>query len=1551
MSVNLEPARAHHEVRDARRAFHVSRADLRMLEKRNRAGEGEVQNEEVFAKIEETEELGRRCIAACDDYDELASEEPQLWGDDDGADPLLLLPLRLETVYRNDGEAGLELMIRVYPDDIHIDSHDPTLTAAERAATEAYWREVWAAGPHDERRRTAWSRLVAAIGPGRAAWAAKALRPGQTQWPDTETPVGVTGPSPEPWEAEPRMRDGAWTRPANSSVLPDRLVFSGYEVDDDTRQLVLAWREEGEPIPEVLDVGPGPDSPVPPAWLTDFDEAVRVGMGVRIAIEGEMRPDYELVTVAGVRGGTSEHTADLISALLDAHRCTDGLAVLPTGTPTNNTEATRSAWRTRMAPPPPEEAGAQRAALGDSPPGEPPAAARASLALGPAAGQVLAETPDGLDGDDHELLTELHAAIGAMAAASTRWMDYDADTQVDLTFLVSHFVDHVRARGQLPTLRVGRQPYGILPVTSLDLWRGADIDQRILDHVQAFRTFAEFQSWRSPSVGRSGDADEVINDLLHRLPASRRVRFVQQVPVDPPFQPVPDSPIGTVPASNNFAWLQPPDMTIPPFPLEFSVTTEATPQLQELLNAAPLGTLFGALYEFGQLQSQHAEAPPEVLQRIFDLAPAFKGLREGRLGLWYDLAITVLRMYYTRLDQRLQSGSPVESVVGLLDGRVTVEEGTVPGIFDWAAMAMDRLAVAEVQAYGDLPRLERLLCEVLDTQSHRLDAWITSVASTRLEQVRGDRPDGTHLGAYGWVTDLRPRGWEPPSVPTDPEDDEMVDGGSEGGGEGAAEGGETEASETEAPEAEAPETEAPEGGEEQDPEDEAGQETWLGNEIPPLSEDDSADGSGGDSGGDSGDDSEEALAAAQDNDGYLVAPSMHQATTAAVLRSGWLSHTDDQAFCIDLRAGRVRKALDVVDGVRSGQTLGALLGYRLERALHDAHLDQLINAFRTGYPTPRLADPEAPDSEEARTATAARDVVDGQALIADFTAHDRQLQDLDSLTSQLSADLLPLLDQALPVVNDLEATVDAVGDLLLAESVHHLVAGNPLRAGQAADGIARGDNLPQDFEVLRTPRAAVDVTHRLGLLAPASGTEGWAADRPLAALEPALERWCQSRLGPAAGWEFAFGDPDSPTSVSLAELGVCALETVLGAGLFGNRANQGSTTLSDPDGTLARRLLRQAPADGQITEAGVQRFAELQLLCRALAEVLAAGRPLLGTDLDTAAGADWSAADLPELAARITAWHEAVTTALAELDEEYEELPDTADEVAHRLETLAGLGVAGAWPTADADQAAALGEQARAVLSRFRAEPLPPLPGPPPQEPSAVLEWVTQLRTAVSSVFGRALPVLPVLRLNGSAAATALTGPAPQGADEEAVEDWLLEMERVRPQARVLGDALAAAETLAGTAPCTAVVAQTPAGQPWIARGPAPVPSRRRPAPHHCAVLRADSAADPGEIAGLVVDAWTETVPEPAAGDPGDQEELGGLAFHYNQPDARAPQALLLALPPDCERGWRMQDVHAVVEETFALAQLRGMDLNDLFHLRGLLPVQWLRPEHGWGPL
>ena len=93
------------------------------------------------------------------------------------------------------------------------------------------------------------------------------------------------------------------------------------------------------------------------------------------------------------------------------------------------------------------------------------------------------------------------------------------------------------------------------------------------------------------------------------------------------------------------------------------------------------------------------------------------------------------------------------------------------------------------------------------------------------------------------------------------------------------------------------------------------------------------------------------------NGGFLHAPSLNHAVTAAVLRSGYLANATPEtpdALAVGLSSRRVRTALDVLEGMRNGQSLAALLGYQLERGLHDAHglaeVDELILDLRKAFP-------------------------------------------------------------------------------------------------------------------------------------------------------------------------------------------------------------------------------------------------------------------------------------------------------------------------------------------------------------------------------------------------------------------------------------------------------------------------------------------------------------------------------------------------------------------------------------------------------------------------
>src|SRR5689334_588856 len=50
--------------------------------------------------------------------------------------PVALLPVRIETRFADDA-TGVLLKVRIYPDQIHVDAHDPRVTPGENAARAA----------------------------------------------------------------------------------------------------------------------------------------------------------------------------------------------------------------------------------------------------------------------------------------------------------------------------------------------------------------------------------------------------------------------------------------------------------------------------------------------------------------------------------------------------------------------------------------------------------------------------------------------------------------------------------------------------------------------------------------------------------------------------------------------------------------------------------------------------------------------------------------------------------------------------------------------------------------------------------------------------------------------------------------------------------------------------------------------------------------------------------------------------------------------------------------------------------------------------------------------------------------------------------------------------------------------------------------------------------------------------------------------------------------------------------------------------------------------
>ena len=156
----------------------------------------------------------------------------------------------------------------------------------------------------------------------------------------------------------------------------------------------------------------------------------------------------------------------------------------------------------------------------------------------------------------------------------------------------------------------------------------------------------------------------------------------------------------------------------------------------------------------------------------------------------------------------------------------------------------------------------------------------------------------------------------------------------------------------------------------------------------------------------------EPVYASANNPGFVHTPSLTQAATAAMLPSGHLTHAGPQRpndlLAIDLSSERVRLATWLLDGVRQGQPLGALLGYRFERGLHERQLDQFIAVFRRIVPFGELLKArvawEDAEAEAARLRTLGHpDLADAErALNAARMRHDQLLAEQASLPGRIA---------------------------------------------------------------------------------------------------------------------------------------------------------------------------------------------------------------------------------------------------------------------------------------------------------------------------------------------------------------------------------------------------------------------------------------------------------------------------------------------------------------------------------------------------------------------
>lgn len=272
----------------------------------------------------------------------------------------------------------------------------------------------------------------------------------------------------------------------------------------------------------------------------------------------------------------------------------------------------------------------------------------------------------------------------------------------------------------------------------------------------------------------------------------------------------------------------------------------------------------------------------------------------------------------------------------------------------------------------------------------------------------------------------------------------------------------------------------------------------------------------------------------KDKGEYVMAPSIQHALTAAVLRSAYtntMSHNGDSHMCINLSSARARQALRMLENVKNGMSTGIILGSDLERYLHEAQsrygveMDAYIYPLRKFFP--QSIDIEALDR---RASNHTMEVINGEVLLNSFMDRWNYGNNDDkigriSLWLEKNSDSLEWLKELKEdkLLNDkrklkvlflmierMQDSYDALNDLLLGEGVFRLVASDRESFGAISNFMSKGSGNVPDPAILSTPMEYVAVAHKVAVAVPQASSSPLAM---LAMAEPGINEWVGTLLG------------------------------------------------------------------------------------------------------------------------------------------------------------------------------------------------------------------------------------------------------------------------------------------------------------------------------------------------------------------------------------------------------------------------------------------------------
>jgi len=1105
--------------------------------------------------------------------------------------PVLLLPVRLETRFMDN-----ELWVRIYPDQVSIESHRSDLNEHEKAVY-----SIYSSAKSDEDKRSAWRVMVQRFGSKRAAWIIKAE--------DKPELINV--------EKKPESKQSVWGNPPLVRTFPDRFVVCLYKGDACVKkaignqipcELPLMGDLEKEFNGNLFDE----DS----SWVNDFDRAEKIGMALKIPLDPNEDKHFTRVIAVGIKySGTSEGQK-MLEDLIDNHHYTSGFSFLPYGTPTNNTMKTKSGYSESLDDTDKRYdieccEGSKEAKVDGI---NSQVVARA-FGLDPGLFCNIENAHEYNSLYERELKKVLWPVFGDYFLKFALSNPPSIET---CRMLQDHFTEFVTARGPLPAIGIGDQPYGILPVTRINGWKASGPDGR--SKVEFYTKlhailFELYKKWLDMAkdtelvpriTGDSDDPDDELLQILAMEPVSTsygirpvvkepffydfRSRSILELPVITKtalfdgkveyfvedgcevkrfdvlywlYSNIPDNEInywtpydGKVLKIFNYDKVNCGDpliLILPYSPLTIDIISNHTGRVYfdkkkddfvkkgDLLCSVDRTSYFapfdGIIFEVLASNNQHVDKGDRLLMFSIDFSSLTRTIKSNLTGwvqysknagdefkkgetLYYVLStgITLSTSYPAPFDgivfevscsdnQRVEKG---DELLILLQEYYDVIYNLLSWIFP-TALAKDTVTSIDknttLQEYTSwseglnfpttitsnhtgsvssftkevgvaVPKGESL-CSIDSLHKYRAPFNGKVLKFFKFSKEEVNKGDALILFGDNFSAEERIRSLIkfPDSLDEEIFECENIFMGILDLHTHRLDAWFTSLA-----------TKRLHAMRELEPEGlYIGAYGWL-EDLRPEGKSNYIEGE------------------------YIHAPSADQAAAAAVLRNAYLTqkHSDtSKPYRINLTSDRVRRALRLLDGVREGQELGALLGYLFERGLHDNGMDRYIDEFRLAFPlvANKLTESKAGETAEA---VAARNVVDGLAL-AEKWEEPEESEDKTKFFKLISENLSDKDKEALKqrIENTVMDSQDGMADLLLTESMYQLVQGNFERAGAALDAAA-GKARPPEIESIQTPISGTGLGHRVCILFNGSINSG---QGPRSKAEPRLDAWFGDILG------------------------------------------------------------------------------------------------------------------------------------------------------------------------------------------------------------------------------------------------------------------------------------------------------------------------------------------------------------------------------------------------------------------------------------------------------